>query len=73
LIDNASNALADLDGERQISISTSFDHDRSLLIAEVADTGTGFNRLTSSDCFNLISLRGGSGTGLVSRLCSESF
>ena len=34
LIDNASNALADLDGERLINITTSFDSERSLLIAE---------------------------------------
>jgi nitrogen fixation/metabolism regulation signal transduction histidine kinase len=64
LIDNAGNALADLDGERQISISTSFDSDRSLLIAEVADTGQGIQPANFKRLFQPYFSTGGSGTGL---------
>jgi PAS domain S-box-containing protein len=64
LIDNASNALTDLDGERQISISTSFDHDRSLLIAEVADTGHGIQPADFKRLFQPYFSTRGSGTGL---------
>lgn len=64
LIDNASNALADLDGERQINISTSFDSDRSLLIAEVADTGHGIQPADFKRLFQPYFSTRGSGTGL---------
>jgi nitrogen fixation/metabolism regulation signal transduction histidine kinase len=64
LIDNASNALTDLAGERQISISTSFDSERSLLIAEVSDTGHGIHAGDFKRLFQpYFSTRGG-GTGL---------
>lgn len=64
LIDNASNALSDLDGERQINISTSFDSDRSLLIAEVADTGHGIQPADFKRLFQPYFSTRGSGTGL---------
>ena len=64
LIDNASNALADLDGERLINISTSFDPVRSLLIAEVSDTGHGIRPADFKRLFQPYFSTRGSGTGL---------
>ncbi len=64
LIDNASSALADLDGERLINISTSFDPARSLLIAEVTDTGHGIRPPDFKRLFQPYFSRRGSGTGL---------
>jgi two-component system nitrogen regulation sensor histidine kinase NtrY len=64
LIDNASNALANVDGERSIRIATSFDATRSLLIAEVQDTGHGIRAADFKRLFQpYFSTRGG-GTGL---------
>ena len=64
LIDNALNALMQIDGERLITVSTRHDVPRGLLLAEVADTGHGIK----SDDFKRLfqpyfSTRGG-GTGL---------
>jgi PAS domain S-box-containing protein len=64
LIDNASNALADLDGERLIKVSTSFDSDRSLLVAEVSDTGHGIHPSNFKRLFQPYFSTRGSGTGL---------
>jgi two-component system nitrogen regulation sensor histidine kinase NtrY len=64
LIDNARNALTDLDGERQINIATSFDPVRSLLIAEVADTGHGIQPADFKRLFQPYFSTRGSGTGL---------
>jgi PAS domain S-box-containing protein len=64
LIDNASNALADLDGERMINISTSFDPVRSLLTAEVADTGQGIRPVDFKRLFQPYFSTRGTGTGL---------
>jgi len=64
LIDNASNALTDLDGERLINISTSFDPVRSLLIAEVSDTGHGIQPADFKRLFQPYFSTRGSGTGL---------
>ncbi len=64
LIDNASNALANLDGERSIAISTSFDPARSLLIAEVSDTGHGIQAGDFKRLFQPYFSTRGSGTGL---------
>jgi two-component system nitrogen regulation sensor histidine kinase NtrY len=64
LIDNASNALANLDGERSIAISTSFDPERSLLIAEVSDTGHGIQPADFKRLFQPYFSTRGSGTGL---------
>jgi nitrogen fixation/metabolism regulation signal transduction histidine kinase len=41
LIDNALGALSDMEGERTITIATTNDSTRSLLIAEISDTGHG--------------------------------
>ena len=64
LIDNASNALAGLDGERLINISTTFDPVRSLLIAEVSDTGHGIRPADFKRLFQPYFSTRGSGTGL---------
>jgi len=64
LIDNAGNALADLDGERLIDISTSFDPERSLLIAAVSDTGHGIGPADFKRLFQPYFSTRGSGTGL---------
>jgi two-component system, NtrC family, nitrogen regulation sensor histidine kinase NtrY len=64
LIDNASNALTDHDGERVIKISTSFDLSRSLLVAEVSDTGHGIRPSDFKRLFQPYFSTRGSGTGL---------
>jgi PAS domain S-box-containing protein len=64
LIDNAGNALADLEGERLIDVSTSFDADRSLLIAVVSDTGHGIGPADFKRLFQPYFSTRGSGTGL---------
>ncbi|HKB68944.1 MAG TPA: ATP-binding protein [Pyrinomonadaceae bacterium] len=64
LIDNAGNALADLEGERLIDISTSFDPERSLLIAAVSDTGHGIGPADFKRLFQPYFSTRGSGTGL---------
>jgi nitrogen fixation/metabolism regulation signal transduction histidine kinase len=64
LIDNARNALANLDGERAINVSTSFDSARSLLIVEVSDNGHGIRPADFKRLFQPYFSTGGSGTGL---------
>lgn len=64
LIDNATNALAGLDGNRLINISTSFDPARSQLIAEVSDTGHGIRPADFKRLFQPYFSTRGSGTGL---------
>jgi nitrogen fixation/metabolism regulation signal transduction histidine kinase len=64
LIDNASNALVDLDGERLIRITTRCDTGRSLLIVEIADTGHGIRPADFKRLFQPYFSTRGSGTGL---------
>jgi two-component system nitrogen regulation sensor histidine kinase NtrY len=64
LIDNASNALATVDTEKLITITTSFDPVRSLLVAEVADTGHGIRPSDFRRLFQPYFSTRGSGTGL---------
>ncbi len=64
LIDNASNALASVDAERQITITTSFDPVRSLLLADVSDTGHGIRPADFKRLFQPYFSTRGSGTGL---------
>ena len=66
LIDNATNALAGLDGNRLINISTSFDPARSLLIAEVSDTGHGIRPSDFKRLFQPYFSTRGSGPGHMS-------
>jgi len=63
LIENASNALGQVDGEKKITISTNVDSNRSLLIAEVTDTGQGIRPADFKRLFQPYFSRG-SGTGL---------
>ena len=64
LIDNASNALSGLDGERAIKITTRFDSGPNLLIAEVVDTGHGIRPDDFKRLFQPYFSTRGSGTGL---------
>jgi nitrogen fixation/metabolism regulation signal transduction histidine kinase len=64
LIDNASNALASVDAEKQITITTRFDPVRSLLVAEVSDTGHGIRASDFKRLFQPYFSTRGSGTGL---------
>jgi two-component system, NtrC family, nitrogen regulation sensor histidine kinase NtrY len=64
LIDNAGNALVSDHPEKQIIISTSFDPVRSLLLAEVSDTGHGIRPADFKRLFQPYFSTRGSGTGL---------
>lgn len=64
LIDNALNALANVEGERKINVATHFDPARSLLIAEVSDNGVGIQPANFQRLFQPYFSTGGSGTGL---------
>jgi two-component system, NtrC family, nitrogen regulation sensor histidine kinase NtrY len=64
LIDNALNALLKVDNEKRITITTHHDSDRSLVIAEVADTGQGIEPEDFRRLFQPYFSRRDSGTGL---------
>jgi nitrogen fixation/metabolism regulation signal transduction histidine kinase len=64
LIDNAGNALATVDAERKITIATSLDLSRNLLIAEVSDTGHGIRPADFKRLFQPYFSTRRSGTGL---------
>lgn len=64
LIDNARSALAVVDGEKQITIATSFDPARSLLVVKVSDTGHGIRPADFKRLFQPYFSTRGSGTGL---------
>ncbi len=64
LIDNANNALADIHDHRLINVTTSFDSGRSVLVAEVSDTGHGIRAENFKRLFQPYFSTRGSGTGL---------
>ena len=64
LIDNAVHALSQVPDEKQIKIVTRLDGDRSVLRAEVADTGRGIDPADFRRLFEPYFSRRDSGTGL---------
>ena len=75
LIDNALEALTDVEGQRCITISTRYDGARELLIATVEDSGEGIPAGDLKRLFQPYFSTRGRGTGLglpiVSRIISE--
>ncbi|MDQ3665237.1 MAG: ATP-binding protein [Acidobacteriota bacterium] len=64
LIDNALGALTEMEGERRITIATTNDTVRSLLIVEVIDTGHGIRSKDFKRLFQPYFSTRGAGTGL---------
>lgn len=64
LLDNALGALVDMGGERAITIATKHDSVRSVLIAEITDTGHGIRSGDFKRLFQPYFSTRGSGTGL---------
>jgi two-component system nitrogen regulation sensor histidine kinase NtrY len=64
LIDNALGALAGMEGEQRITITTNHDSLRSLLIADVTDTGHGIRPGDFKRLFQPYFSTRGNGTGL---------
>lgn len=75
LIDNSVEALAEVEGERRVTVATGHDPSRGLLIAEVADTGHGIERADYARLFQPYFSTRGRGTGLglaiVQRIVSD--
>jgi two-component system, NtrC family, nitrogen regulation sensor histidine kinase NtrY len=75
LIDNSIEALAEVAGERRITVATGHDPARGLLIAEVTDTGHGIARTDFARLFQPYFSTRGRGTGLglaiVHRIMTE--
>lgn len=64
LIDNALNAVSDQEGEQFITITTRYNSENSLLVAEVADTGHGIHPGDFRRLFQPYFSTRGTGTGL---------
>jgi two-component system nitrogen regulation sensor histidine kinase NtrY len=64
LIDNALEALAEVEGERRITIATGYDPSRALLLLEVVDTGHGIAPRDFPHIFQPYFSTRGRGTGL---------
>jgi PAS domain S-box-containing protein len=64
LIDNALESLAEIEGERRITIATGYDSSRGFLLVEIADTGQGIARSDFARLFQPYFSTRGRGTGL---------
>jgi two-component system, NtrC family, nitrogen regulation sensor histidine kinase NtrY len=64
LIDNSLESLAEIDGERRVTIATAYDPGRGLLLIEIADTGQGIERSDFKRLFQPYFSTRGRGTGL---------
>ncbi|HEY0384993.1 MAG TPA: ATP-binding protein, partial [Pyrinomonadaceae bacterium] len=75
LIDNALEALENMEGEKRVTIATAHDPARGLLLAEVTDTGHGLPRSDFRRLFQPYFSTRGRGTGLglaiVQRIISD--
>jgi nitrogen fixation/metabolism regulation signal transduction histidine kinase len=75
LIDNSVEAVAEVEGDRRITVATGHDPARGLLIAEVTDTGHGIERTNFARLFQPYFSTRGRGTGLglaiVQRIMTE--
>jgi signal transduction histidine kinase len=75
LIDNSVEAVAEIEGDRRITVATGHDPARGLLIAEVTDTGHGIARADFARLFQPYFSTRGRGTGLglaiVQRVMTE--
>jgi nitrogen fixation/metabolism regulation signal transduction histidine kinase len=75
LIDNSVEAVAEIEGDRRITVATGHDPARGLLIAEVTDTGHGIARTDFARLFQPYFSTRGRGTGLglaiVQRVMTE--
>ncbi|HKC65792.1 MAG TPA: ATP-binding protein, partial [Pyrinomonadaceae bacterium] len=67
LMDNALEALADMEGERRITVATAHDPSRGVVLAEVTDTGHGIPRTAFARLFqpNFSTRERGTGLGLA--------
>lgn len=64
LIDNALESLAEIEGERRITVATGHDPARGRLLVEIADTGQGITRADFPRLFQPYFSTRGRGTGL---------
>lgn len=64
LIDNALEALDQIEGEKRITVATAHDHTRGILLAEVTDNGHGISPKDFSKLFQPYFSTKGRGTGL---------
>lgn len=75
LIDNALEALSNVEGERRITVATAHDPSRALLLTQVTDTGHGIARKDFARLFQPYFSTRGRGTGLglaiVQRIVTE--
>jgi PAS domain S-box-containing protein len=67
LIENALEALGELEGERRITVATGYDPARGVIMAEVTDTGHGISRADMGRLFqpNFSTRERGTGLGLA--------
>jgi signal transduction histidine kinase len=67
LIENALEALGELEGERRITVATGYDPARGIIMAEVTDTGHGISRSDMGRLFqpNFSTRERGTGLGLA--------